>query len=206
MLKDSDIREPLFEYLEETFGKVRILEEKVTGRSRADVVMVTEDAVTGLEIKSDADSYARLAGQVRDYSRCYDYNYAVAGSTHAMHILEHLPEWWGAITVDEEDGRPDFYLLRCARRNPDNVLGQKLHLLWKSELSEILLRNGLPAYTGKNKSYQRTVLLDRVPEARLHRDISDRLFERDYTVFTKKAEPRSPVLRPKKKRRTKRRP
>ena len=157
MLKDSDIREPLFDYLEETFGKVRILEEKVTGRSRADVVMITEDAVTGLEIKSDADSYTRLAGQVRDYSRCYDFNYAVVGSRHAMHILEHLPEWWGAITVDEEDGRPDFYLLRRARRNPEPVLAQKLRLLWKDELAEILLSNRLPAYTSKNKNYQRAV-------------------------------------------------
>lgn len=204
MLKDSDIREPLFDYLEETFGKVRILEEKVTGRSRADVVMITEDAVTGLEIKSDADSYTRLAGQVRDYSRCYDFNYAVVGSRHAMHILEHLPEWWGAITVDEEDGRPDFYLLRRARRNPEPVLEQKLRLLWKDELAEILLSNRLPAYTSKNKNYQRAVLLDRVPESRLNRDISERLFERDYTVFSVKPDPLSLALRPKKRRRKRR--
>ena len=57
-----------------------------------------------------------------------------------MHILEHLPEWWGAITVDEEDGRPDFYLLRRARRNPEPVLAQKLRLLWKDELAEICTR------------------------------------------------------------------
>lgn len=30
-LYDRDIREPLFEFLEDTFGKVRILEEKRTG-------------------------------------------------------------------------------------------------------------------------------------------------------------------------------
>lgn len=183
---------------------MRILEEKVTGRSRADVVMITEDAVTGLEIKSDADSYTRLAGQVRDYSRCYDFNYAVVGSRHAMHILEHLPEWWGAITVDEEDGRPDFYLLRRARRNPEPVLAQKLRLLWKDELAEILLSNRLPAYTSKNKNYQRAVLLDRVPESRLNRDISERLFERDYTVFSVKPDPLSLALRPKKRRRKRR--
>ncbi len=37
---DKDIREPLFEFLEETFGKVRIIEEKTMGRSRADIVMM----------------------------------------------------------------------------------------------------------------------------------------------------------------------
>ena len=28
ILRDSDIREPLFDFLEEKFGKIRILEEK----------------------------------------------------------------------------------------------------------------------------------------------------------------------------------
>ncbi len=59
-LLDKDIREPLFDFLEETYGKIRILEEKTTGRARADVVMITEDKLYGIEIKSDADTYARL--------------------------------------------------------------------------------------------------------------------------------------------------
>ena len=32
MLYDKDIREPLFEFLEETYGKVRFLEEQVMGQ------------------------------------------------------------------------------------------------------------------------------------------------------------------------------
>ena len=39
-VNDKDIREPLFEFLEETFGKIRIIEEKALGRSRADIVMM----------------------------------------------------------------------------------------------------------------------------------------------------------------------
>ncbi len=53
-LHDRDIREPLFEYLEAEHDKVRILEEIVMGKSRADAVMVTEGALAGIEIKSDA--------------------------------------------------------------------------------------------------------------------------------------------------------
>ena len=52
VLKDKDIREPLFEFLEETYGKVRILEEKTMGRSRADLVMVAPECLYGIEIKS----------------------------------------------------------------------------------------------------------------------------------------------------------
>ena len=40
MLYDKDIREPLFDFLEEMCGKIRILEEKQIGKSRADIVMV----------------------------------------------------------------------------------------------------------------------------------------------------------------------
>lgn len=39
------------------YGKVRFLEEKVTGKARADVVMVLPDKVCGIEIKSEVDFY-----------------------------------------------------------------------------------------------------------------------------------------------------
>ena len=59
---DKDIREPLFEFLEETYGKIRIIEEKTMGRSRADIVMVTTDSLWGIEIKSNADTYLGMHG------------------------------------------------------------------------------------------------------------------------------------------------
>ena len=95
MLYDKDIREPLFEFLEERYGKTRFLEEQVMGQSRADVVMVLPEALCGIEIKSDADTYARLERQVYDYNLYYDYNIVVVGTSHAAHIEEHVPEWWG---------------------------------------------------------------------------------------------------------------
>ena len=82
-LYDRDIREPLFDFLEEIYGKVRILEEKRTGSARADVVMITPKLLYGIEIKSDADTYARLAKQVKNYDWYYDRNIVVVGSTHA---------------------------------------------------------------------------------------------------------------------------
>lgn len=97
MLYDKDIREPLAFYLEEIYGKNRILEEQVMGQSRADMVMVVHDALYGIEIKSDADSYARLDRQVKDYNLYYDYDLVVVGTRHAAHIKEHVPEWWGSL-------------------------------------------------------------------------------------------------------------
>lgn len=82
MLYDKDIREPLFDFLEGMYGKIRILEEKQIGKSRADIVMVLPDLVAGIEIKSDADTYVRLKRQVKDYDQFYDRNYVAAGSSH----------------------------------------------------------------------------------------------------------------------------
>ena len=42
MLYDKDIREPLAFYLEEIYGKNRILEEQVMGQSRADMKSATD--------------------------------------------------------------------------------------------------------------------------------------------------------------------
>ena len=75
VLYDRDIREPLFDYLEERFGKTRMFEEKIIGRSRADIIMLTERQLIGLEIKSDADTYERLKRQIRDYNKYCDVNY-----------------------------------------------------------------------------------------------------------------------------------
>ncbi len=180
MLYDKDIREPLFDFLEERYEKVRIIEEKQMGRSRADLVMVLPEALVGIEIKSDADTYARLQRQVKDYDRFFDANYVVAGTSHAQHIEEHVPEWWGIITVEEEGGKADFYVLRKARKNPLTDWERKLMLLWRPELARIQAKNMLPRYAGKSKRFVVQALLERVPEELLRVQISEELFERDY--------------------------
>lgn len=180
MLYDKDIREPLFDFLEEKYGKIRIIEEKQMGRSRADVVMVMPEAVCGIEIKSDADTYARLERQVKDYDRYFDYNYIVAGTSHAMHVEEHVPDWWGIITVELENGRVDFYVLREAKENPKVDWKKKLNILWRPELSHIQELNQLPKYRQKSKDFVIDKILLNVPQKDLCRQVSEELFERDY--------------------------
>lgn len=184
MLYDKDIREPLFDFLEETYGKLRIIEEKQMGRSRADVVMVTSDALYGIEIKSDADTYARLQRQVKDYNQFFDYNYIVAGTRHAQHVKEHVPEWWGIITVELEDGRADFYVLRKPVPNPKLNPKRKLSLLWRPELAHIQQINGMPKYKEKSKQFVIDKILLKVKEADLRTQICEELFERDYTTIS----------------------
>lgn len=181
MLYDKDIREPLFDFLEETYGKIRILEEKRIARSRTDLTMVTESALFGVEIKSDADTYARLKRQAKDYDRFYDYNIAVVGSTHAHHIAEHVPSHWGIITVEEAEGVADFYILRKPVKNPNVNPADKITILWRPELAHIQEKNEMAAYKQKSKRFVQEKILETVPEEVLWRQVSEELFERDYT-------------------------
>lgn len=184
-LHDKDIREPLFDFLEERYGKIRIIEEKQMGRSRADIVMVTENELVGIEIKSDADTYGRLKRQVRDYNQYFDRNMVVVGSTHAIHVREHVPENWGIISVEEEYGKLDFYIVRKAADNPKRKMNHKMAILWKPELTNILALNGLHRYAEKSKKFVVEKIIEEIPEEILNRQISNELFERDYTTIEK---------------------
>lgn len=192
---DADLREPLFDFLDESWAAVfldehpqadsqtamrtRILEEVPIGDSRADAVLVTEQELCGIEIKSDADSYACLKTQIPDYDRFFDRNLLVVGSRHALHAAEHVPEWWGILSAElEEDGRWDFYTVRPCRRNPAGqtpegqagagqkagtpaaespatqaLLEYKLSLLWRKELAHILEDLDMPKYAGKSRAF-----------------------------------------------------
>ncbi len=181
MLKDKDIREPLFAFLEESWGRIRIIEEKNMGGSRADVIMVTPDSFVGIEIKSDADTYTRLAGQVEDYDRYFDMNIIVVGTRHAMHVEEHVPASWGIITVEEVEGRADFYVLRRPKPNPGVDPARKLSLLWRPELQHIVTRHLKHKYERISKKDVIERILAGVPYETLRVEMSEELFERDYT-------------------------
>lgn len=187
MLKDKDIREPLFEFLEETYGKVRIIEEKQIGKSRADIMMVLEDSLMGIEIKSDADTYVRLERQVKDYNRFFDYCVIAVGSSHALHVDEHVPEFWGIITIKERGEKLDFYIKRQPLPNPKREkkvkLRNQLSFLWRPELAHIQEINGMPKYKAKSKLFVIGKIMEKVELATLKQQISTELFERDYTTI-----------------------
>ena len=201
-LYDRDIREPLFDFLEGKFGKMRIFEEKRTGRARADVVMLTPTDLCGIEIKSDADTYVRLAGQVEEYNKHYDKNFIVAGTSHAVHVKDHVPEYWGIITVElDEEGKPDFYVLREAAQNPEVDPKLKIEFLWRPELNNLLQKNMLPKYRTKSKSAVQDVLLECVPEEVLWPQAYEELFERDYTTIAQRINEYRQSIGQKKRRR-----
>lgn len=187
MLKDQDIREPLFDFFDEKFGKVRIIEEKQIAKSRADVMLVLEEKLIGVEIKSDADTYARLARQVKDYNKFFDYNYVVVGSSHSKHIEEHVPEYWGIIEAISKEESVEFNVLRepeiNKRAQRTYKMKRKLSILWRPELSHIQEINGMPKDKQRSKDFVITKIMEKVPWDLLHKQISEELFQRDYNII-----------------------
>lgn len=180
---DVDIREPLFDYLDETYGKNRILEEKTMGRSRADVIMLIEYEFIGLEIKSDSDTYSRLKRQARDYNQYCDRNFIVIGKSHEKHVQEHIPKEWGVIRAAWEEGQISVRQLREALPNPKVKLERQLEWMWRPELNRILEQNALPAYKRKSKRFVQEKLLEKVLPNLLKKQMCEELFERDYTLW-----------------------
>ena len=178
----------IFDFFDEKFGKVRIIEEKQIAKSRADVMLVLEEKLIGVEIKSDADTYARLARQVKDYNKFFDYNYVVVGSSHSKHIEEHVPEYWGIIEAISKEESVEFNVLRepeiNKRAQRTYKMKRKLSILWRPELSHIQEINGMPKYKQRSKDFVITKIMEKVQWDLLHRQISEELFQRDYNTIS----------------------
>ncbi len=183
ILYDRDIREPLFDYLEERFGKTRMFEEKVIGRSRADILMLTEKEFIGLEIKSDADTYERLERQIWDYDRYCDKNYVVIGRSHEKHVEEHIPEYWGVLLVSLQNGKIIIEEKRKTQQNPRVKRARQITLIWRPELQHLLEINHLPKYKQKSKYFVQQKLLEKMDWDVLKPQMCEELFERDYTLL-----------------------
>ena len=181
---DKEIREPLFDFLEEFYGKIRIFEEKITGLSRTDALGVIDGQLIGFEIKSDHDTYARLQRQTADYDELCDVNYLVIGRSHRKQADQHIPKHWGSICVYEENTCDNKKIVveidQIPGVNPNVKLARQLDLLWRPELALLQEWNGMPKYKWQSKAFVREKILERIPEETLKHQITGLLFERDY--------------------------
>ena len=181
---DKEIREPLFDFLEEFYGKIRIFEEKITGLSRTDALGVIDGQLIGFEIKSDHDTYARLQRQTADYDELCDVNYLVIGRSHRNKADQHIPKHWGIICVYEENTCDNKKIVveidQIPGVNPNVKLARQLDLLWRPELALLQEWNGMPKYKWQSKAFVREKILERIPEETLKHQITGLLFERDY--------------------------
>jgi len=179
---DSEIREVLCNYIDERFNKVRIIDEFVIGKSRADIATVT-NKLTGYEIKGDTDTYIRLPLQIKEYTRFFQENYLVVGESHRKSAEKHIPNEWGILVVYMSHDGPKIEMIRSSKtREKCIIIWNQLGLLWRNELVNILTKNGLKKCAGQTKLFIRRFLWKNVLPEKLLEQICDELFEREWTV------------------------
>ena len=126
---------------------------------------------------------SRGLGDVYKRQLYFDANIVVVGSSHASHVAEHVPAHWGIVSVEQQEDHVDFYIVREMQDNPYAQLLRTIRVLWRPELAHIQEKYGLPMYKQKSKDFVRTIIVDRLPVEVVHKEISDALFERDYTAM-----------------------
>ncbi len=191
-LNDPAMREILFETIESEYEAkhepVRVFEELVIGKSRADAIIVTGERILGFEIKSDRDSLTRLEKQVHNYDRFCDYCYIVTGLHFIDRIEEHVPEHWGIYDIlEDEEGKLHIEMYREAERNPAErptvKLKNQMNLLWRSELMNIVKRFGIRGYSSRNKHKLRDLIVDKIGKEQSKQLTCELLINRDYSIY-----------------------
>ena len=180
-MDDKEIRKILISYLKVGQEKIRIYQEKTIGGAICDLMTVT-DQLTGYEIKSDLDNFARLDSQVWHYKRFFNQNYIVVGKSHEKTVEERVPASWGIIVIS-----PDNVIIhRKAGVNKEYSINSQLSVLWKIELGNILNFFRLPLWTSKEKAYIIDRLVENVPHDQLSKQVAYELLHRDYSIYDAK--------------------
>jgi hypothetical protein len=133
-------------------------------------VAVINECIHGYEIKSAQDSLDRLSGQIEVYRQALQKVTIVAAQRHLPKVMASVPDWCGVIEVVlGARGGIQLQPIRSARMNPDIDPVMLAHLLWRSEVLELLSRIG---YAPKQLRGPRKQLYEMLCEAVTVREIT----------------------------------
>jgi hypothetical protein len=149
-LAERVVRAELAAYVErDCDGPFRIIHEfdLCQAEARIDVAAIN-GRLCGWEIKTAADTLARLPRQQEVYSRVFDRVWLVADARHLDRARALIPDWWGVIRIDPvgDDGCA-LRLVRRSRLNREIQPESVVRLLWRpevmAELDDLGLAGGL---------------------------------------------------------------
>jgi hypothetical protein len=112
------------------------------GEARVDIAVIN-GKLHGFEIKSEADTLARLDGQISAYNQVFDTMTIICGKNHLDSITKMIPGWWGIYSAKINFGKVELTKFRCAETNQAVSSLALAQLLWKSEMLALLAEAGV---------------------------------------------------------------
>lgn len=120
---------------------------------RVDVAHLSASCWTGVELKGERDSLARLPRQVVEYGRVFDRCTLVTTRAHAAAALQLVEPWWEVVVADW-DGEVTGTVVQPGQTNPAPVSAARVQLLWREELWAELKERGLGRGLSKASRWQ----------------------------------------------------
>ena len=138
-------------------------------KSRIDVAVIN-GCIHGYEIKSAKDTLDRLGAQIDIYRQTLQKLTIVAAPRHVGSVLASAPNWCGVIEAEQGPrGGIHFGIVRNAHVNPDIDPVMMAHLLWRTEVMDLLSQIG---YAPKDLRRPRKQLYKMLCEALTLREIT----------------------------------
>ncbi|WP_417500151.1 sce7726 family protein [Methylophaga sp.] len=179
-MREAEIKQALTLYLGENSPEHSplFLEELRMngGEVRADLVRIGD--MHCFEIKSEADSLARLVSQGSRYSRAFDRVTLVTAKKHLEKALPMLPTWWGIIVIPENTGKP-FKHIRKAQPNKGHEASVLASLLNRDEALNVLTESGITKGVKSKSLYTiQAMIAETLPLDQLKKSVQDSLISR----------------------------
>jgi hypothetical protein len=138
---------------------------------RADLVHAN-GRLCGFEVKSESDTFKRWPQQMEAYLRVFDEVWLCCHRKHAVRALGESHPSVGILIVDEFSS---IAVLRPARENKSVMPYDLSGLLWREELDELCVKQGLPVLRRERIREARHRVAKAVPLDALRSQVLDRL-------------------------------
>jgi hypothetical protein len=149
------------------------------GAARVDVALIGR-RLEAFELKSDADSFARLHNQIHAYNRVFDRITLVTGPSYTVAALQLMPSWWGIKRAERSrDGTLTLVDVREASDNTHQESHSLAMFLWRDEAISILaIEAAVTASKRSTRSQLHAALVEHLTLQTLRRLVIERLSAR----------------------------
>jgi len=110
---------------------------------RADLVVIKQDLMYALEIKSDIDTINRLNDQIKDYLSTFDFVSVITTSKHIKEIRSKLNKKVGILVVSDND----IKIIRRPKRQKRLSKQNLCEFLSRQSLLKLLKKKGISRFS-----------------------------------------------------------